>query len=710
MNVAFQHFERDARPPEQPLAMPAQDFKAPPAKRQRGPRSALWRKAFVGAVSVALTLLSVREMYMVLSVAEMTTLEWLVLGLFSVNFCWIAFAFVSATAGFVTVLTRGFRRRIEAEPGYRVSSRTVLAFPIYNEDVARVFANIKATAEALADQPPGAFEIFILSDTTNPEIALEEEAAFQRLNAGAGPAIPVFYRRRTRNIARKSGNVHDFVSRWGGRYEHMLVFDADSYLDASTMIELVRRMERSPETGLIQTIPRLVGGKTLFARWQQFAASAYGPFLGAGIGWWGQNEGNFWGHNAIIRVRAFAEAAGLPVMPGGTPFGGAILSHDFVEAALLRKAGWRVEIASDLEGSWEESPPTILDLTIRDRRWCQGNLQHIGVLLRARGLAWTSRLHLMTGVMAYLASPMWLMLILAGMALSLQGNFLRPDYFGEASLFPTWPVIDSARALRLFFATMILLFAPKLYGLVLALASASWRRAAGVFGTVCSVLVEIVISMLIAPILMAAQTSAVAAVLSGRDGGWSPQARDAGGHPIALLARRHALTTFFGIALFASALIISPVFAAWLSPAALGLIFSIPISKATGSVRAGKAFRRLGLMVTPSELSPPPSYRGALQSVEAFRDIDAPAFSALLQSRRLRERRAGLVDGHWALDGADVYSPLVIGAAKAKKAGDAARIDAVLSAAEKTALLNCPATLQSVSADETVLEKASVGF
>src|SRR5690606_18425889 len=132
------------------------------------------------------------------------------------------------------------------------------------------------------------------------------------------------------------------------------VFDADSYLDAPTMIELVRRMEKSPETGLIQTIPRLVGGKTLFARWQQFAASAYGPFLGAGIGWWGQNEGNFWGHNAIIRVRAFAESAGLPAMPGGAPFGGAILSHDFVEAALLRKAGWRVEIASDLEGSWEE--------------------------------------------------------------------------------------------------------------------------------------------------------------------------------------------------------------------------------------------------------------------------------------------------------------------------------------------------------------------
>ena len=710
MTVAVHHLERGARPPEQPLAMPAQDLTAPPAPRVRGPRSALWRKAFVGAVSIALTLLSMREMYMVLSVAEMTTLEWIVLGLFSVNFCWIAFAFVSATAGFLTVLARKLPGETAPYPAHVAASRTALAFPIYNEDVGRVFANIRATAAALAGQPAGAFEIFILSDTTNPEVALEEEAAFARLKAGKGPAIPVYYRRRTRNLARKSGNIHDFVSRWGGRYDFMIVFDADSYLDAAAMIELVRRMEKSPETGLIQTIPRLVGGKTLFARWQQFAASAYGPFLGAGIGWWGQNEGNFWGHNAIIRMRAFAQSAGLPVMPGGAPFGGAILSHDFVEAALLRKAGWRVEIASDLEGSWEESPPTILDLTIRDRRWCQGNLQHIGVLLRARGLAWTSRLHLMTGIMAYLASPMWLLLILAGMALSLQGNFLRPDYFGEASLFPTWPVIDSARALRLFFATMALLFAPKLYGLVLALASARWRRTVGVFAIFFSVILEIFISMLIAPILMAAQTSAVVSVLRGRDGGWAPQARDGGGYSLALLARRHGRTTLFGLALFGAALAISPVFAAWLAPAALGLIFSIPISKATGSLAAGEAFRKAGLLATPSEAEPPPSYRAALDNLGAFHDLNPPDFVSLLRFRALRDRRAALADNHWGLNGIDVYPPLVIGAAKAKKAGDPGRIGAALSNAEKIALLNSPETLAAISADEIPQVKASVGF
>lgn len=682
--------------------MPAQDFAAPPAHDRRPQQSHLWRKATIGAAAVALTLYSVREMYGVLAVAETTPLEWGVLALFSLNFCWIAFAFASASLGFLTMLAT--RRTPPAAPeSAATASKTALVFPIYNEDASRVFANIRALAEALADEPPGAFEIFILSDTTDPQIALQEEEAFLSLRRPPEPPIPVFYRRRTINHARKSGNIHDFVMRWGARYDFMIVYDADSYLERATILELVRRMKAAPDAGLIQTIPRLVGAKTLFARWQQFAACAYGSFLGAGVGWWGQSEGNFWGHNAIIRLRAFAEAAGLPTMPGGPPFGGAILSHDFVEAALLRKAGWRVEIAADLGGSWEESPPTILDLTIRDRRWCQGNLQHIGVLLRARGLKWTSRLHLMIGVMAYLASPLWLLLILTGLALSLQGNFLRPEYFGDGVvLFPNWPVIDSARALRLFFLTMGLLFAPKLYGLILAWLSPAWRKSVGVVRIAAGVVAEIVISILVAPILMAAQTSAVIAVLSGKDAGWRPQAREAGGYSFADLTRRHLETTLFGVGLFLSALAISPVFAAWLSPAAVGLIFSIPISKWTGSTRAGEAFRRAGLLLTPSEIDPPISYSEARRRHGTLRTLSAPTFLSLLRDPVLRERRLPMIDARWPLAPAEIHAPLVIGREKALTIGRPEEIDRLLADEEKIALLNAPAVLQAISirADE----------
>jgi membrane glycosyltransferase len=123
-------------------------------------------------------------------------------------------------------------------------------------------------------------------------------------------------------------------------------------------------------------VPLIVNRTSLFARVQQFASRLYGPMLSEGLAWWSGSEGNYWGHNAIIRTRAFAEQAGLPRLPGRKPFGGEILSHDFVEAALLRRGGWDVRMAPQLYGSFEECPPSLPDLIVRERRWCQGNLQH----------------------------------------------------------------------------------------------------------------------------------------------------------------------------------------------------------------------------------------------------------------------------------------------------------------------------------------------
>ncbi|MBN8772313.1 MAG: glucans biosynthesis glucosyltransferase MdoH, partial [Thiobacillus sp.] len=260
---------------------------------------------------------------------------------------------------------------------------------------------------------------------------------------------PLYYRRRRRNIARKAGNIADFCKRWGGGYDYLLVLDADSLMEPTSIIELARRMEADRDAGLIQTVPRLVHGKTVFARLHQFASRIYGPAIATGLAWWVGGEGNYWGHNAIIRRRAFTEAAGLPDLPGKAPFGGHILSHDFVEAALIRRAGWTVKIADDIQGSYEETPPSLVDFAIRDRRWCQGNLQHVGVL-PARGLHWVSRFHLVSGILSYLASFLWLLLIAAGFGLAVQAYFTPPDYFSDPhQLFPTWPQIDSVLQLRL---------------------------------------------------------------------------------------------------------------------------------------------------------------------------------------------------------------------------------------------------------------------
>lgn len=686
-----------AQPRPAPLAMPTQMLgERGPQRARSGPRSHYWRKAIVGFAAVALTIWAVREMYEVVSVAETTPLEWALLALFAVNFAWIGFAFATATAGFCVLVVRAFGKRSAAGAEAPIVTRTAVLFPVYNEDPAHVFATVKATAEALDAAAPGRFEAFILSDTNDADAALAEEEAYLALREGLAAHIRVFYRRRTINLARKSGNIEDFVTRWGGRYDHMIVFDADSVMETQTLLELVRRMQADPDAGLIQTVPRLVGARTLFARAQQFAARLYGPVLAAGYAWWAQNEGNFWGHNAIIRIRAFAEAAGLPSLPGSAPFGGAILSHDFVEAALLRRAGWTVQIANDLEGSYEECPPTIIDIGVRDRRWAQGNLQHTKVLLRARGLTWTSRLHLIIGVMSYLASPMWLLLILTGMALSLQAQFLRPEYFpGEFSLFPRWPVIDDARALALFGVTMAILFAPKLYGLAAAAVDAPWRRRIGAVRTTLGVLMESVISILTAPLLMATQTAAVLSILFGRDTGWTPQQREAGGYAPADVLRRHAGHMLFGLALMGAALAISPVFAAWLSPAGVALMLAGPISLWTGGRRAGEAARRMGLMTTPEELDPPASVAASRAARAVFGKLPARAVSELVESPALQLRRLPLIDRRWPLTDGEPHPPAALAAARIALARDLAAALAAMPKAERLALINDPDVMQA---------------
>jgi len=396
------------------------------------------------------------------------------------------------------------------------------------------------------------------------------------------------------------------VRRWGGAYPQMLVLDADSVMDADTILRLADAMERHPDVGLIQTLPIITGGNTLFARMQQFAGRVYGPLIAEGIAWWHGSEGNYWGHNAIIRTRAFAEAAGLPELPGRKPFGGHILSHDFVEAALLRRAGWAVHMVPWLRGSYEESPPSLMDLAIRDRRWCQGNLQHAAVL-PARGLHWVSRLHLLTGIGSYITAPLWLIFLIAGVLLAIQARFIRPEYFPAGpSLFPEWPVVDPVRAMWVFIGTMGLLLAPKLMAWIALLFHGGDRRGCGgAIRTFLSMLLETLIAGLLAPVTMLTQSVDVAAILLGRDSGWNAQRRDDGSVPFGQVARLYWRHTLFGLAFGAAAWLVSPYLALWMSPVVLGLALAIPLAALTARRDIGLGLRRLGLLLTPEERAPP---------------------------------------------------------------------------------------------------------
>ncbi|WP_244669634.1 glucans biosynthesis glucosyltransferase MdoH [Kaistia sp. 32K] len=665
----------------------------------RRSRSSWVRRIAILGSAFALAAIAVYEMEQVLIVGGLTPVEISVLVLFALNFGWIAMAFTSAIAGYGVVMGRLHRpKRTPAGP---LGSRTAMLMPTYNEDPSRVFAAVEAMATGLDELRQGpAFDWFILSDTTDPDVALQEEAALLTLRGRLGDRARIYYRRRRKNIARKSGNVADFCTRWGAAYDHMLVLDADSLIAPETIVELARRMEEDPDSGLIQTIPALVNGTTIIARLQQFAGRVYGPVVGAGLAFWTGSEGNYWGHNAIIRTRAFMESAGLPDLPGKPPFGGHILSHDFVEAALLRRAGWTVRIADDLAGSYEESPPSIIDLAVRDRRWCQGNLQHT-LVLPARGLHWVSRIHLLTGIGSYLASPLWLMLILAGLVLSLQAHFIRPEYFTEDfQLFPTWPVIDAERAFRLFGLTLVILFGPKFLGLVAFLRNRDDRRTVGGFRTLASFLFEIIISALIAPVMMLVHTGAILSILLGRDSGWKPQRRDDGGVPLRSLIARHRWHFLIGAALLFAAWLDSWVLVAWMSPAILGLLLVVPVSGWTGSNRVGRFVRRMGLLRTPEEVDPPAVARSAaaIRPVyEAAIEV-APDLVTIASDANLRAVHLALIDAVPERKPGKVEAVEALSAAKIDDATSIAEAVSFLTPQERAMVMATPALLSRLSA------------
>ncbi|MBN8929037.1 MAG: glucan biosynthesis glucosyltransferase H [Rhodospirillales bacterium 69-11] len=603
-----------ALPDPAPLPMPTQSLWHAPPRRGRlpsSPRAIGLRRFLVIGPAIALTAFGGEEMYRVLAVNGLTPLAVLMLALFLALFAWIALSFTSALAGFVSLVARRRSRLMrDAAP----ATRTALLMPTYNESPHRVMAGLQAIAESL--QATGAadrFDIFILSDTTNPDVWIEEEAAFLRLRGAMGDQPRIFYRRRAKNTARKAGNIADWVTRFGGAYPQFLILDADSVMAGDTLLQLVATMEAHPDVGLVQTLPIITGGSTFFARMQQFAGRVYGPLIAHGIAWWHGAEGNYWGHNALIRTQAFAENGGLPELRGRKPFGGHILSHDFVEAALIRRGGWAVHMLPALRGSYEESPPSLTDLAIRDRRWCQGNLQHAAVL-PARGLHWVSRLHLLTGIGSYVTAPLWLAFLLCGILISLQARFITPDYFPAGkSLFPQWPVIDPVRAMWVFIGTMALLLIPKLLGTFAVLLRGPERRGCG--GTIrllASVILETIVAGLLAPVVMLTQSTDVIAILLGRDSGWNAQRRDDGSIPLRETARAYRRHTLLGLALAGIAWAVSPSLAIWMTPVILGLALAIPLAALTGQRKVGLALRRLGLLRIPEEMAPPPELARAM--------------------------------------------------------------------------------------------------
>ncbi len=586
---------------------------------------------------LASTVAAVTQMAGVLQFDGFTAREVVILALFAILFAWIVSSFWLALFGVWARLNKVDLLPLKPAAG-PTAARTAILMPVYNEDVARVFSGVRAIWESAGLD----FDFFILSDSTNPANWVAEELEWQKLKSALGEEARIFYRHRPKNTGRKAGNIQDFCENWGQLYDYMVILDADSLMTGKTLSQLVGLMDANPRVALIQAPPQLVGRNSLFARIQQFASSVYGPIHAAGLAFLQGPDGNYWGHNAIIRVHAFMQHCGLPRLPGTPPFGGEIMSHDFVEAALLRRAGWDVWMAPDIGGSFEEPPPTLLDYLIRDRRWCQGNLQHLRIAF-AQGLALPSRLHLAMGIMSYVSSPLWLLLLVVSVGDMIS---VKPPAAGESEpLLPLF-VSHAAELVVLVVATLVALYGPKLLAVVAVLESPDATRAHGGAGAVLwSAFLESLFATLMAPIVMLQHSWFVFSILMGMATGWNAQTRTDRALPLAMVARKFAPHTVIGLAATFLLQRYAPDSFDWFLPLLAGLWLAIPLVAFSSSPLLGRFSRDERLFLVPSETRGSKVLARAHALASSHQAMLNPTPELVLDDARVRELHLALLQG-----------------------------------------------------------------
>jgi membrane glycosyltransferase len=582
------------------------------------------RRILFFSLVLLLTTLATWVMADILWRGGMNSCEIAILILFAVLLTPVSFGIVQALTGFLILWHRRDSARLlsllEKKDISVELPVTAVVLPIFNEDVSRVYEGLRAIYRSVEKTGNlSRFDFFILSDSNDPNKWIEEEMAWAELCKQVHGFGRIFYRKRKISLNRKSGNISDFCRRWGSKYRYMVILDADSVMSGDCLVKLAQLMELHPQSGIIQAAPVQSMSESLFGRCMQFAGTLYGPIFQAGLNFWQADEGNYWGHNAIIRLAPFIEHCALPDLPASKTPRAKYMSHDYVEAALMRRAGYEVWLAYGLGGSYEGGPPTLTDMAKRDRRWCRGNFQHSWLMLSPH-VRPINRLHLALGIMSYLSSPLWLFFMLLGtMQFIFASRFTQRTFDYDVGLSSFLDIGGNRLAIILFSTTISLLFLPKLLGLLLILFR---KQEAKPFGgrlrATASVLIEHFFSMLITPILMLFHSRFVLGVMAGQEVGWGSQRR--GGDDG--ITWGEAIESHWGHSLIgwvwgALAWWINPAFFWWMSPIFIGLVCSIPLSVLSSKTSLGTRFRQMGLFVTPQESHPP------LELAELQANLDA---------------------------------------------------------------------------------------
>jgi membrane glycosyltransferase len=520
---------------------------------------------------------------------------WTVVGFWNAVLGFYLLHFASAPVAQVSPFLKAGRRRTPI--GYR----TAVLMTLRNEDPARAFARLSIVRQSLDATGYGdRFDYFVLSDTSDLNVAAAEERLFDEWQASFAEPARAVYRRRERNDGYKAGNLRDFVERWGSKYDVMLPLDADSLMSGPEILRFVRIMQAHPKIGILQSLVVGTPSPSAFARVFQFGMRHAMRSYTVGSAWWMADCGPYWGHNAFIRVAPFAAHCHLPMLPGKPPLGGYVLSHDQVEATLMRRAGYEVRVAPTEGGSWEDNPPSILEFTKRDLRWCQGNMQYFR-LLGLPGLKPLSRLQIFLAILMYLGSLSWMtMIVLSAL------KVFEPGAMSETQI---------AMGMTLFATCFMMSLSPKLAGMLdAAMTRGSLARYGGPVRFFAGSLVEITFSVLLAPVASFRIALFMIGLLFGRATIWNGQQRDVQGLSWATAISGLWPQTLFGLALFTLLYVKAPAALIWAAPLLIGMVFSAPFAVLTASPSFGRLLAHLGVCAVPEEFDMPAELRRLVSS------------------------------------------------------------------------------------------------
>ena len=515
-------------------------------------------------------------------------LPWTLLGFWNSAIGFAILRLVADPAGYTNLALR------RTPPGFPITSRVAVCVAVRHENVPAVIDRLTVMIDATFATPDArAFDFHLLSDSTDPVIAAAERDAVAALQ-GRWLGVAVGYRRRASNAGFKAGNLRDFARSHSGAYDHMLVLDADSLMSAAAMRRLVRVMEANPRLGILQSLVVGRPATTAFARIFQFGMRHSMRVHTTGIAWWQGPSGPYWGHNAIIRIAPYLEHCELPLLGGGPPLGGAIMSHDQVEAVLMRAAGYEVRVIADEFGSFEENPPSLPDFIKRDLRWCQGNLQYLKLIGRpgATGRDFTAmgRLQLVNAIMMYMGAPAWVLMLLIGLAEAISPTDGAAGFHA------------SAGAAGLYFGMLAIGIAPRLLGAIdVGLDPQRRRRYGGGARLLAGSAVDALFSFLLGPVMALAQAGFMAGLPFGRRILWEPQRRE--GHFVSFRAALLGLwpQCAFGVVFAVVLAGTAPGAVPWALPTILGCLLAPAFAAATSSLRLSRLLARLRLCAIPEE-------------------------------------------------------------------------------------------------------------